>query len=98
MTAFKSVLAGLEGSTTFEISREDYPVSVSRDEIRARVAQGQPVPFLDLFEPGIARGKLISVFLALLELVRSAEVRAFQDGPLGAILIFPADDVPPDEA
>jgi len=98
VTAFKSVLAGLEGPTTFEISREDFPVSASRDEIRARVADGQPVPFLDLFEPGIPRGKLISVFLALLELVRSAEVRAFQDGPLGAILIFPADDTPTDEA
>jgi len=98
VTAFKSVLAGLEGATPFEISREDYPVSVSRDEIRARVAGGQPVPFLELFEPGIERGKLISIFLALLELVRSAEVRAFQDGPLGTILIFPADDTSPDEA
>jgi len=97
VTAFKSVLAGIEHSAAFEISRDDYPVAASRDEIRARVAGGQPVPFLDLFAPGIPRGKLIATFLALLELIRSAEVRAFQDGPLGAILIFPADDVPSDE-
>lgn len=97
VTAFKSVLAGIEEASPFEISREDYPVSASRDEIRERLKAGEPVPFLDLFEPGIARGKLISTFLALLELIRGAEVRAFQDGPLGAILIFPADAVPPDD-
>ena len=97
VTAFKSVLAGLDEPTSFEISREDYPVSASRDEILARVGGGQPVPFLDLFEPGIARGKLIATFLALLELIRSAQVRAFQEGPHGAILIFPADDAPSDE-
>jgi segregation and condensation protein A len=55
VTAFKSVLAGLEQSSPFEVSREDYPVAASRAEILARVAGGQPVPFLDLFEPGIAR-------------------------------------------
>lgn len=92
VTAFKSVLAGLDEPTTFEISREDYPVSAARDEIRAKVAGGQPVPFLDLFEPGTPRGKLISTFLALLELIRAVEVRAFQDGPLGTILIFPSED------
>ncbi len=94
VTAFKSVLAGLEEPGTFEITREDYPVSASRDEIRAKLAGGQPIPFLHLFEPGTPRGKLISTFLALLELIRSVEVRAFQDGPLGAILIFTADTEP----
>jgi segregation and condensation protein A len=97
VTAFKSVLAGLDEPGAFEISREDFPVSASRDEIRAMVAGGQPVPFLDLFEPGTPRGKLISTFLALLELIREVEVRAFQDGPLGAILIFAADAAPPDD-
>ena len=46
---------------------------------------------LELFAPGVPRGKLIATFLALLELIRWAEAKAFQDGSFGAILIFPTD-------
>ena len=77
----------------FEVSREEYTVAACADEVRARLAGGKPVPFIDLFPPGTSRAKLISTFLALLELVRSAEARAYQDGPLGAIMIFPAEAV-----
>ena len=93
VTAFKNVLASLEEPTSFEVSREEYPVAVSADEIRQRLASGKPVPFIELFPAGANRGKLISTFLALLELVRSAEVRAFQDGPLGTIMVFPPEAV-----
>ncbi len=91
VTAFKNVLAGLDEPTTFEITREDYPVADSVDEIRGRLAAGNAIPFAELFTEGAPRGKLISTFLALLELIRSAEARAFQDGPLGTILIFPGE-------
>lgn len=89
VAAFRSVLAGVREESTFAVSREEYPVEVCAAEIRAKLRGGQPVPFVELFEPGGSRAKLISTFLALLELIRWAEARAFQDGPFGAILIFP---------
>lgn len=89
VAAFRSVLAGVEQTSAFEVSREEYPVEVCAAEIRARLRRGQPIPFIELFDAGGSRAKLISTFLALLELIRWAEARAFQDGPLGAILIFP---------
>lgn len=94
VTAFRNVLAGLEEPDPLRLSREEYPVEASAAEIRQRLAAGRPVPFHELFASSSTRGKLISTFLALLELIRSGEARAFQDGPLGAILIFPADAVP----
>lgn len=93
VAAFRSVLAGVEEPEPFAIRREEFPVEVSADEIRSRLAAGQPVPFVELFERGRPRAKLISTFLALLELIRSGEARAYQDGPLGTILIFPKSAV-----
>jgi len=93
VTAFKNVLASLQEPSAFEISREEYPVEVSAEEIRGRLARGRPLPFMEMFPPGTSRGKLISIFLALLELIRSAEAKAFQEGPLGAIMIFPVQAV-----
>lgn len=96
VAAFKSVLTGLEEPEPFEITREEYPVEEAADDIRRRLATGKPVPFIELFESGAPRGRLISTFLALLELIRSGEARAFQDGPLGTILIFPKSAVAED--
>lgn len=89
VTAFRGLLADIEEKPGVIISREDYPVAACAEEIRSRLGGGQPVPFEELFERGAPRGKLISTFLALLELIRSAEAHAYQDGPLGQILVFP---------
>ena len=91
VTAFRNVLSGLEEPAAFEVPREEFSVSECAAEIRAKLAAGVPVPFLELFDPGAPRGKLIATFLALLDLIRAAAVRAFQDGPLGTILVFPTD-------
>jgi segregation and condensation protein A len=93
VTAFRGLLADLEAKPGVVVRREDYPVSACADEIRERLSGGRPVPFEELFDRTAARGKLIATFLALLELIRSAEARAFQDGPLGRILVFPPDAV-----
>ncbi len=93
VTAFRNVLAGLAEPTPFEVPREEFSVADCSAEIRSKLAGGHPIPFGDLFESGAPRGKLIATFLALLDLIRGAEVRAYQDGPLGAILVFPGDAV-----
>ncbi len=89
VAAFRGVLASLEEPVPLELAREEYPVEVCLQELREHLAGGRPVPFADLFPPATPRAKLISTFLALLELIRAGEARAFQDGPIGEILVFP---------
>ena len=89
VTAFRHLLEELEVPDRFEIGRDEYPVAGCIAEIREQLQAREPVPFERLFQRGEPRAKLISLFLALLELIRSAEARALQDGPLGKILIVP---------
>jgi segregation and condensation protein A len=93
VAAFRGVLQGLDEPDIFEIAREEYPVAARAEEIRRRLRRGKPIPFIELFEPGAPRGKLIATFLALLELIRWAEAKAFQEGAFGPILIFPTDQI-----
>jgi segregation and condensation protein A len=89
--AFKELLAGLDTPSLFAVDRDDYPVAEQVELIRTRLlALGEPIEFRDLFERNAPRGKLIATFLALLELIRSAEVRAIQESTFGKILVFPS--------
>lgn len=89
VAAFRSVLASLEEPEPLALSREEYPVETCIEELRGHLATGRPVPFGELFPLGTPRAKLVSTFLALLELIRNGEARAYQDGPVGSILVFP---------
>ena len=87
--AFKELLAGLDSPRLFAVDRDDYPVAEQVMAVRRRLAGGDPIEFRAMFERGAPRGKLIATFLALLELIRSGDVRALQESTFGKILIFP---------
>ncbi|HEX9698609.1 MAG TPA: segregation/condensation protein A [Acidobacteriota bacterium] len=89
VTAFRALLAGLDVPSLFSITADQYPVTERVEALRVRLRAGEPLPFDELFQRGDPRGKLIATFLALLELVRSGEARAFQEASFGAIVIFP---------
>lgn len=90
VSAFRELLGGLETAPLFAISADQFPVPERVETLRKRLREGEPVPFTELFEKGEPRGKLIATFLALLELIRSGEARAFQEAQFGNILIFPS--------
>jgi segregation and condensation protein A len=89
VTAFRALLAGLDVPSLFSITADQYPVAERVEALRTRLRAGEPLTFDELFQRGDPRGKLIATFLALLELVRSGEARAFQEASFGAIVIFP---------
>ena len=60
-------------------------------QVATRLRDGEPLPFDELFAKGDPRGKLIATFLALLELIRSGEARAFQEAVIGKIVVFPVE-------
>jgi len=91
VTAFRQVLQGLESTPLFAVTTDQYPVAERVEVLRTRLRAGEPLPFDDLFRRGDPRGKLIATFLALLELIRAGDARAFQEAQFGRIVIFPVE-------
>jgi len=91
VAAFRELLTDLEAPSLFSITADQYPVAERVEVLLTRLRDGEPLPFDELFVKGDPRGKLISTFLALLELIRSGDARAFQEASFGKIVIFPAE-------
>lgn len=70
------------------IRRDDFNVAACVYRIQKRLRRG-PVAFFDLFSPNPSRGEIISVFLALLELVRLSRAAVYQQELFSDIVIMP---------
>ena len=91
INAFQNVIKRIEARAELqEIFGENYTVSDKIETILARVSDGVPVKFSDLFAEMAARVEIVVTFLALLELIRLKQVRAFQPGQFGEIEIAAA--------
>lgn len=71
------------------IRRDDFSVAACAYRILKRLRRG-PVAFFDLFPPRATRSEVISVFLALLELVRLGRASVYQQQLFSDIVIMPA--------
>ena len=70
------------------IRRDDFNVAACVYRIQKRLRRG-PVAFFDLFSPNPSRSEIISVFLALLELVRLSRAAVYQQELFSDIVIMP---------
>lgn len=93
VAAFRGLLQDLDSPSLFSISADEYTVTERVEFLRSQLHAGSPIPFNNLFAKGDPRGKLIATLLALLELIRSGEARAFQEVMGGKIMIFPVEIV-----
>jgi segregation and condensation protein A len=77
---------------------DETPIHVYMEQIRA-ILQGQPrVAFTALFTPPRTRGRLLGLFLAILELIKGRLVRVEQPEPFGEIYVSAtAEAAPPTE-
>ena len=73
-----------------EVRREVFTVGQCMARIKKRVKSG-PVSFFSLFEDAPAKEEVITVFLALLELLKLSQVKATQQDEYEDILIEKAD-------
>jgi len=79
INAFQTVIKRIEARQEVqEIFGERFSVSEKIDMILRRVATGDPLRFSDLFGAAVSRVEVVVTFLALLELIRLKQVRAFQ--------------------
>ena len=91
INAFQNVIKRIEARAELqEIFGENYTVSDKIETILARVSEGAPLKFSDLFADLASRVEIVVTFLALLELIRLKQVRALQLGQFGEIEIAAA--------
>jgi len=89
--AFLQVIARLPDEKEEVIQREQVKTEEMMDYLRGVLARREYVPFSELFAGVRTRLHAIVLFLALLELVRLAEVKASQEEPFAEILIYKAN-------
>jgi len=71
------------------IVMDDTPVHVHMERITLLLRERGRLSFRELFTPPLYRGRLLGLFLALLELIRAALVQAEQTEPFGDIWLYP---------
>ncbi len=92
VSALGRVLRDHEVAQPENIVYDDTPIDVYMQQIHGQLAEKRQVAFSDMFCPGMPKGALIGVFLAILELVRHHCVLAEQEGLHGEIVLRPGDN------
>ncbi len=88
VTAVARVLRDSPAARETSIVYDDTPIHVFMERIYQRLQSAQSLDFADLFTGIVHKTTIISVFLAVLELVRHGHVRAEQTRDFGRIEIF----------
>jgi segregation and condensation protein A len=89
LAALKDVMARVPDAN-FEITAEAVSITEKISQILARLETADSLLFSDLFEGSTSRTQVIGTFLALLELIKTRVIKAFQIEQFGAIRIMKA--------
>lgn len=94
VSAFNRVMTAIgRGSALHEVTYDDTPIELWAEELLAAVATGGPTTFDEVFSGRRAKGELVGLFLALLELVRKKRLTAQQDVNFGTIFLVRLEEV-----
>ena len=100
LSAFARVMARVKETEEEEpvhvarrIIRDEYTVPRCTAHILKRLKKG-PVRFEELFSPTPSRDEVVTLFLALLELLRLGRAGVRQDGIFGDMMLEPRDSGP----
>ena len=97
VSALGRVLQKKELVGSASLQRDETPVAVLVEQIGERVRREGRIAFSACFEGLGDRGRIVGVFLAILELVRHHGFRATQPADFGEIWVEPPDDPPAGE-
>jgi segregation and condensation protein A len=86
VNAFNVILKRLNKTEDLrEIFEENFTVSDKIDMVLKMTSARVPVKFTELFASVVSRTEVVVTFLAVLELIRLKQLRAYQDEPFGEI-------------
>ena len=88
MSAFKGILTGLPQDSAHEIFKDEFSVAQKIEAITSRLLKEPVLKFSQLFKSAKNKVEGITIFLALLELIRLKKVRVRQSERFGEIDIF----------
>jgi len=89
VSAFGRLMRETSALQPRQIVMDETPIHIHMDTILRRLAQQPNLPFKEIFTPPHTRGRLLGVFLALLELIKAKKIEARQDEAFGEIWISP---------
>lgn len=90
VSAFARLIQEAEALAPEQVVEDDTPQHVHQAAVLDRVKSAGRLDFHNLFDRPYYRMRLIGIFLALLELVRSGAIRLEQDDPTGPIWLVVA--------
>ncbi len=76
-----------------QIVMDETPIQVHMERILDRLQQAGRLSFAELFTPPHTRGRLLGIFLAILELIKGRKIEAEQLEAFGEVWIVPAPAV-----
>ena len=86
--AFRQLLAEKGAPTFHEVENDLYSVTDCLQEILTALTNRRQLSFCELFVGSINRGKIVAIFLAMLELVKMRLVRLMQNSRCGTIWLY----------
>jgi segregation and condensation protein A len=89
VSAFGRVIRDNVAIKPSSIVYDETPIRVYMERIHARLRERGRLAFSELFEAGMHKSTLVSIFLAMLELVRHDHVRVEQGDLFGEIWLLP---------
>ena len=88
ITAFTKVLKDIPKEVFHQVVKDEFTVSQKMHDILHMMVEKQPIFFLELFKAAKNKREMITIFLALLELIRVKAVVIKQAQPFSDIEIF----------
>lgn len=87
VSAFGRLLQETSAVKPKAIVMDDTPIHIHMERILERLQQVRQIPFRELFQPPYTRGRLLGLFLALLELIKGRRITAAQPEVFGEITL-----------
>ena len=88
ITAFTKVLKDVPKDIFYKVVKDEFTVSEKIHDILHMVIDKKKVLFTDLFKAARTKFEIITIFLALLELIKIREIIVLQASPFGEIEIM----------
>lgn len=87
LTVFQKILARHKVEVQMEIAREEMSLAEMLKRIKTKIFQAKQLNLLELFEAMQTRQELILAFIAVLELVRTDDIKLLQRKTFGDIIL-----------
>lgn len=94
MRAFREIMSRFDAQGTSEIAPEEFTIEEKIESVLALVAEGRQVTFRELFSNSASRLEMVVTFMALLELMKRAMIRCWQESAFGEIWVYRRSDPP----